>query len=199
MPERPKQKTARQALTQLEKGNKRYVADELTHQLQDVRRRGELKNGQWPWAIVLSCADSRVIPELIFDAGIGELFVVRVAGNVANTSSLASIEYAVHVLGVKLIVVLGHEGCGAVKAALDGDDLGYNLNHLLAHIKPAVDKPFKKRNRVTEAVERNAISTTKELVERSAIIKGAKQVKIVPAIYRLATGEVDYLTEKERD
>ena len=95
---------------------------------------------------------------MIFDTGIGELFVIRVAGNIGNTSTLASIEYAVHNLGVKLVVVLGHEGCGAVQAALAGNDLGYNLNHLLAHIKPALEKPFKKKSdRVNEAVKRNAV------------------------------------------
>ncbi len=189
----PRQKSASQALARLEKGNNKFVTDELSHQLQDVSRRVELKQGQWPWAAILTCADSRVIPELIFDTGIGELFVVRVAGNVANTSSMASIEYAVGVLGVKLVVVLGHEGCGAVKAAIDGNDLGHNLNHLLAHIKPAVDKPLKKKDRVTEAAERNAITTAEQLGDRSAIIRDARQLKIVPAIYRLATGEVDYL------
>jgi len=189
----PKQKSAAQALARLEKGNDKFVTDELSHELQDVSRRVDLKSGQWPWAVVLTCADSRVVPELIFDTGIGELFVVRVAGNVANTSSMASIEYAVANLDVKLIVVLGHEGCGAVKAALDGKDLGYNLNHLLAHIKPAIDKPLKTKDRVTEAAERNAISTAQQLLDRSECIGNARKLKVVPAIYRLATGEVDYL------
>ena len=88
----PRQKSAAQALRRLEKGNANFVNDELSHQLQDVSRRSELKKGQSPWAIVVTCADSRVVPELIFDTGIGELFVVRVAGNVANTSTLASVE-----------------------------------------------------------------------------------------------------------
>ena len=193
----PRQKSAAQALRRLEKGNANFVNDELSHQLQDVSRRSELKKGQSPWAIVVTCADSRVVPELIFDTGIGELFVVRVAGNVANTSTLASVEYAVHNLGVKLIVVLGHEGCGAVKAALDGNDLGYNLNHLLAHIKPAIEKPFKmKGNRMNEAVERNALCAAQQLPGRSEIIRNAQRLKVVPAIYRLATGEVDYLSSQ---
>ncbi len=193
-----KQKSAAQALKRLEKGNHSFVADELTHQFQDAGRRSELKNGQKPWAIIVTCADSRVVPELIFDTGIGELFVIRVAGNIANTSTLASVEYAVHNLGVKLIVVLGHEGCGAVKAALDGNDLGYNLNHLLAHIKPAIEKPFKKKgDRINEAAERNAICSAQHLLDRSEIIRKSRQLKIVPAIYRLATGEVDYLQAKQ--
>ena len=190
----PKQKSAAQALKRLEKGNANFVAGELSHQLQDGSRRSELTKGQAPWAIVLSCADSRVVPELSFDTGIGELFVIRVAGNIGNTSTLASIEYAVHNLGVKLVVVLGHEGCGAVQAALAGNDLGYNLHHLLAHIKPALEKPFKKKSdRVNEAVKRNAVNAAQDLLDRSEIIRNARHVKVAPAIYRLATGEVDYL------
>ena len=138
---KPPQKSASEALDLLKSGNKQYISDELTHTLLDQTRRIEVKDDQWPWAVILTCADSRVTPELIFDTGIGELFVIRVAGNVANTSSLASIEYAVAKLGVNLVVVLGHEGCGAVKAALDNSDYGHNLNHLLAHIKPAVCAP----------------------------------------------------------
>lgn len=193
----PEQNSATLVLKRLEDGNGNFVIDELSHHLQDTSRRAELENGQNPWAIVLTCADSRVVPELIFDTGIGELFVVRVAGNVANTSSLASIEYAVHNLGVKLIVVLGHEGCGAVKAALDGGDLGENLNHLLAHIKPAIEKPLKQGNgQVNEAVERNAINAAQQLLDRSKIIRNADQLEIVPAIYRLATGKVEYLSSQ---
>ncbi len=186
-------KSADQALERLKKGNQRFVASQLAHDFQDADRRGQLTGGQWPWAVVLTCADSRVVPELIFDTGIGELFVIRVAGNVANTSSIASIEYAVHVLGVQLVVVLGHESCGAVKAALDGKDLGHNLNHLLAHIKPAIDQPMESADQVTEASERNPISTANQLSQRSPILQGAGPLTILPAIYRLADGNVDYL------
>lgn len=188
------QLTAEEALSRLKEGNGRFVADELTRDLQDAARRVALKDGQAPWTIVLSCADSRVVPELIFDTGIGELFIVRVAGNIANTSSLASIEYAVAHLNVKLIVVLGHEGCGAVKATLDGGDLGYNLNHLVSHITPAISEPFETDDHLTEAVERNASLTTGQLKERSAIVRGAEGLQIVPAVYRLATGEVSFLS-----
>ena len=126
--------SAEKALAKLKAGNKNFVADKLDGKLQNSSRRGELTGGQNPFAIILSCADSRVVPELAFDSGLGEIFVIRVAGNVANTSSIASIEYAVAHLGVNLIVVLGHESCGAVTAALAGGDNGYNLNHLLSHI-----------------------------------------------------------------
>ncbi|MFP6763468.1 MAG: carbonic anhydrase [Planctomycetaceae bacterium] len=187
------QLTAGEALARLKDGNGRFVADELTRDLQDAARRVALKDGQAPWAIVLSCADSRVVPELIFDTGIGELFIIRVAGNIANTSSLASIEYAVAHLNVKLIVVLGHEGCGAVKATLDGGDLGYNLNHLVSHITPAIVQPFETDDHLTEAVERNAAATTGQLRERSAIVRDSDGLQIIPAVYRLSTGTVDFL------
>jgi len=187
------QLTAGEALARLKDGNGRFVADELTRDLQDAARRVALKDGQAPWAIVLSCADSRVVPELIFDTGIGELFIIRVAGNIANTSSLASIEYAVAHLNVKLIVVLGHEGCGAVKATLDGGDLGYNLNHLVSHITPAIVQPFETDDHLTEAVERNAAATTGQLRERSAIVRDSDGLQITPAVYRLSTGTVDFL------
>ena len=98
-----------EALDRLVEGNARFVKDNLQHNKQDSERRTQLSQGQHPFAIVLSCADSRVIPEITFDTGLGELFVVRVAGNIAYTSSIASIEYAVANLDVKLIAVMGHE------------------------------------------------------------------------------------------
>jgi len=104
--------SAEKALEKLKAGNKNFVSDKLEGNLQDAARRKSLASGQNPYAIILSCADSRVVPELAFDSGLGEIFVIRVAGNVANTSTTASIEYAVAHLGVKLIVVLGHESCG---------------------------------------------------------------------------------------
>ncbi len=180
------------ALTRLKNGNKRFAANKLEHDLQDSDRRAELTGGQSPFAIVLSCADSRVVPELAFDTGLGELFVVRVAGNVANTASLASIEYAVAHLGTKLIVVLGHESCGAVAAALGGGDNGYNLNHLLAHIAPAIASTRGKRT-VEKVVKQNAKLNAAELKARSNIVSKAKRLKIVPAYYQLKTGKVKFL------
>ena len=142
-----KQLSAANALKRLKEGNKRFSTDCPIYERHDADTRATMPGGQDPFAIILSCADSRVIPELIFDVGLSELFVVRVAGNVANTCSIASIEYAVAHLNVNLVVVLGHEGCGAVDAALAGGDNGYNLNHLLAHLQPAVAKPSGKRPR----------------------------------------------------
>lgn len=182
-------------LERLKEGNKRYTEDKLDRKLQDKSRRGDLTAGQEPYAIVLSCADSRVVPELAFDAGLGELFVVRVAGNVANTSSIASIEYAVANIGTPVIVVLGHESCGAVTAAVGGGDNGYNLNHLLSHIAPALAKSDDNAE-VNDVVKTNAELTVEELSKRSAIIKGAVdsgKLKVVPAYYNLGSGEVEFL------
>ena len=124
--------TALEVLSKLKEGNQRFVENQLKNVPVDQTTKTELVKGQSPYAIILSCADSRVVPELIFNAGMGELFVVRVAGNVANTSSLASMEYAVAQLGTPIIVVLGHQNCGAVTAAVQGGDNGPNLNHYLA-------------------------------------------------------------------
>lgn len=189
-----KQKSAKEALKALKEGNKRFASDKPIYDRHDADARAELVDGQHPFAIVLSCADSRVIPELVFDAGLSDLFVVRVAGNVANTSTIASIEYAVANLDVRLVVVLGHENCGAVSAALAGGEHGHNLNVLLAHLKPAVPKSAAKITGTTlkNAVKKNAKLTAKTLRERSTILDN-KRLEIVPAYYNLASGKVDFL------
>jgi len=187
--------TAQDIINRLKGGNNRFVADKLDGRLQDSSRRGSLTGGQDPYAIVLSCADSRVVPELAFDTGLGEIFVVRVAGNIANSSSIASIEYAVAHIGSKVIVVLGHESCGAVTAAVSGGDNGYNLNHLLSHIAPAI-AASEEGAAVNDVVKKNAEMTAEELKTRSSIIRNAVadgKLQIVPAYYNLGTGKVDFL------
>jgi carbonic anhydrase len=187
--------TIQEVLDRLKAGNEHFVADKLDGKLQDSSRRDSLTGGQSPYAIILSCADSRVVPELAFDTGLGELFVIRVAGNVANTSSIASIEYAVAHLGTPVIVVLGHQSCGAVTAAVGGGDNGYNLNHLLAHIAPAI-AASEEGAAINDVVRKNAELTVVELKNRSAIIRDAVdagKVKIVPAYYNLDSGKVDFL------
>lgn len=187
--------TSKEALQRLKEGNQRFVTDKLEHKLEDTARRADLTSGQQPHTIVLSCADSRVVPELAFDMGLGEIFVLRVAGNVANTSTIASIEYAVAHLGSSLIVVLGHQSCGAVTAAVNGGDNGYNLNHLLAHISPAIATSGDGAA-VNDVVKKNAQLNAKELVERSSIIGGAVKggkVEITSAYYNLDSGKVDFL------
>ena len=183
-----------EALTRLKIGNANFIEDKLNNKLQNSSRRSELVEGQAPFAIVLSCADSRVVPEITFDTGLGELFVIRVAGNVANTSTIASIEYAVAHLGVNLIVVMGHESCGAITAAIEGGDKGYNLNHLLGHLTPAMN--FSEDKSVNAVVKTNAYLTCKQIISRSPIIAAAKERKsleLVPAYYNLESGKVDFM------
>jgi len=182
------------ALQRLKSGNQRFINESNEHQNEGAARRGELAAGQKPYAIILGCADSRVVPELAFDTGLGELFTIRVAGNVANASTLASIEYAVAHLGTNLIIVLGHESCGAVQAALAGGDLGYNLNHLLSHLQPAVESCDDRSMNVV--VRANARLTAEAIVERSPLIqdeKSRRELQIIPAFYHLKNGEVEFL------
>ena len=132
---------------------------------------------------------------MAFDAGLGELFVVRVAGNVVNSSSIASIEYAVAHLKTPVIVVLGHQSCGAVTAAVAGGDNGYNFNHLLSHITPAISACAADSS-VTDVIKKNAEMTVSELANKSSIIGGAVRsgtLKVVPAYYNLDSGKVDFL------
>lgn len=185
-----------QALDRLKEGNERFVKDKLDGSLQDSHRREELTSGQEPFSVILSCADSRVVPEFAFDTGLGEIFVIRVAGNVANTSTIASIEYAVANLGVNLIVVVGHEGCGAVTAAISGGDAGKNLNYLLEYIAPALEASDDMT--LNTVVKKNAELTAKRLFESSAIIKnsaGERDIKILSAYYNLKSGKVDFMAE----
>lgn len=185
--------TWQEALDRLKSGNDRFVDDKLDGRLQNSSRRNELTNGQQPYAIILSCADSRVVPELAFDTGLGELFVIRVAGNVASKSSVASIEYAVAHLDTNLIIVLGHESCGAVTAAVQGGDNGPNLNHLLQFIAPALESSA--ADSIDNIVKKNAILTSKALVEKSNIIQSALDkggLKIVPSYYNMESGKVDF-------
>jgi carbonic anhydrase len=187
--------TAQEIIHKLKSGNESFVNNKNKNENQDNIRRESLVGGQSPYAIILGCADSRVVPELAFDTGLGELFVVRVAGNIANTSSIASIEYAVSQLGVKVIVVLGHESCGAVTAAINGGDLGNNLNHLVSFIKPAVESSNKDSS-IDEVVKINAIENANKLASNSEVISGAissGDLIVQPAFYNLKTGKVDFL------
>lgn len=190
--------TIEEIITKLKKGNENFVKNKLERPHQDAERKKELVSGQDPFAIILSCADSRVVPELAFDTGLGDLFVTRVAGNIANTSTIASIEYSVFALKTKVIVVMGHESCGAVGAAVKGGDLGHNLNMLLAHVTPALDAAPDGAT-VNDIVKINARLTAKELVNRSAIIANAVKagdLAIVPAYYSFEEGKVEFLDQE---
>ena len=182
------------ALERLKSGNTKFVNDNLNCKFQDSFRRNEVLDSQNPFAVILTCSDSRIVPELIFGTGIGELFVIRVAGNVANPSSIASIEYAVAHLGVKLIVVLGHQNCGAVTAALKGGNNGKNIDHLLNFIQPAISISDSKN--IDDVSHMHAKLTAGKLMNDSSIITKVidnKALKIIPAYYSLETGQVDFL------
>ena len=189
------------AMTRLMEGNHRYVQGLAMHAGQDGRRRAAVAAGQHPFATVLACADSRVAPEIVFDQGLGDLFVVRVAGNVVDDTVLASIEYSVIHLGSSLIMVLGHERCGAVKAtldALDGKvdpaDAGAKIAALAGPITPAVRAvPAGTADRLDTAVSLNAAHAAAEVFAGSRPLRTrvlAGSLKIVAARYDLDDGRV---------
>jgi carbonic anhydrase len=181
--------TTEPVLERLKRGNAHFVERAKA----DEPRRAELAKGQQPFAIVLGCADSRVAPEVLFDADLGELFVVRVAGNVANRSSIASIEYAVARLGVRLIIVMAHESCGAVGAALEGGDAGKNLSHLLEHITPALETSGERD--ANAVARRSARLNAERLISESEILRTAAQedgLRIVTAFFHFTTGAVEF-------
>jgi carbonic anhydrase len=192
-----KMPTADQALERLMAGNKRYVAAQQAHPHEAPERRAELSDGQYPFAVILGCADSRVPPEVIFDQGLGDLFVIRVAGNVLDDCVLGSIEYAVAHLHTPLIVVLGHSKCGAVGATVEGGELEGHLPSLAAAIQPAVDQA---KNLVGDLVDNAVRANAKMVVEQleasepvlSALVDAGK-LKVIAARYDLDTGEVELL------
>jgi carbonic anhydrase len=177
------------ALELLEEGNARYVADLASRPNATRRRRLETGGGQWPFAIVVTCADSRVTPEMIFDQGIGDIFVARVAGNVATSEVIGSIQYAVQFINTELVVVLGHESCGAVGAAISPpDDAPEELGNLVGQIQEAIGKEKK----LQKAIEKNAKAQASQL--RKALKGSAlKHAKVVAATYGLRSGEVNWL------
>jgi carbonic anhydrase len=180
----------------LMEGNRRFMAGKLrARALSAVRQR--LVHGQQPHVIVLGCADSRVSPTLVFDQGPGDLFVIRTAGNVAGAVGLGSIEYAVEHLPARLLVVLGHERCGAVSAAVAGGPThSEHLDAIVRRIAPAVERARARApgdDLVAAAVEENARGSADALSGQSEIIRKAVttgSLVVVPAVYRLATGQV---------
>lgn len=178
------------SVDRLKEGNERFVSGNLEHPRRDQERRDETKLVQKPFAVILACADSRLAPEIIFDEGIGDLFVVRLAGNVAGPLAVESISYAVHVLGCDTIVVMGHENCGAVDAVLKKQD--GSIPKLADLIKPAARKYPKD---LKMAIEQNALHQ-RHLLMRSESLKKAvrsKKVEVLAAYYDLPTGKVTFL------
>jgi carbonic anhydrase len=205
VPDRPR--TGDDALERLLAGNARFAADRKLNDGHGTDRRAELAAGQQPWAVILGCADSRVPPDVIFDAGLGDLFVVRVAGNTAvDPFVLGSVEYALAHLGSALVVVLGHEGCGAVAgavaAATEGATEPGSIGEVIAPIVPVVqgvvedDPELPAAELLDRAVRANVAAAVADLTARSPVLAERVEsgaVKIAGAEYRLATGEVALL------
>lgn len=196
--------TPADALQILEEGNARFRANLKANRnlLQQVN---ETRDGQWPFAVVLSCIDSRTSAELIFDQGLGDIFSIRIAGNFLNEDILGSMEFACHVAGAKLVVVLGHTQCGAIKGACDHVELGH-LTGMLCKIQPAVDAVVEPREagersssnaEFVEAVARENVRLTMDAIpKQSEVLRSMRDegaIDIVGGLYDTTTGAVEFL------
>jgi len=200
------QMTPRKALEFLKEGNTRFMSNLNAHR-DLLEQANATVDGQWPFATILSCIDSRTSAELIFDQGLGDVFSVRIAGNIVNTDILGSMEFACKVAGSKLIVVLGHTKCGAVKGACDHVEMG-NLTELLSKIQPSVyqeketvsDRSSKNSEFVENVAQINVKRSVKNIIERSFILEQMVEngeIGIVGAMHNLETGEVTFYKEVE--
>ncbi len=200
--------TPRLALEILKEGNERFVKN-LKAQRDLLEQVNATRDGQWPFAIILSCIDSRTSAELIFDQGLGDIFSVRIAGNIVNTDILGSMEFACKLAGSKLVVVLGHTKCGAVKGACDQVEMG-NLTELLSKLQPAVyaekeTADASQRNSKNAAFVENVSAinvkrTVKSIIERSFIIEQMVEngeIGVVGAMYNIDTGKVEFYNDVE--
>jgi carbonic anhydrase len=198
--------TPAKAIEFLKEGNERFV-NNLKANRDLLQQANETRDGQWPFAVILSCIDSRTSAELIFDQGLGDVFSIRIAGNVVNTDIIGSLEFACKVAGSKLIVVLGHTKCGAIKGACDHVEMG-NLTELLSKIQPAVyeedltlekDKRNSKNPEFVENVATlNIRRSVKAIVNRSYILEQmieAGEIAIIGAKHDLDTGHVEFLED----
>lgn len=185
-----------QALAQLEEGNKRFVKANAKHGHQNAKRRAEVAASQNPFAVIVSCSDSRVPPEVLFDQGIGDLFVIRSAGEVLDSVGMGSVEYAVEHLGTPLVMVLGHERCGAVKATIEGGEAPGSIGSICNLIKPSVDKAkTQEGDLATNATHLHAGSVADKISASPILAKltAAGKVKVVKAYYDLDDGTVTLL------
>jgi len=188
-------------------GNARYVADKVTCARVTQKRRAETAGGQHPVATVIACSDSRVPVEFIFDQGIGDVFVIRVAGNVADTDEIGSIEYGVGHLKTPLLIILGHTHCGAVTAVITGAEVHGSIPRLVDNIMPAVKKAREKNPGATgdalieEAVKMNVWQAVEDTFTGSEEVRrlvNAGSLKVVGAVYDIATGKVQWMGTHER-
>lgn len=203
--ETPTVSSAEDALTLLKEGNERFVNNKLVNHDLSQTRRSELTKGQKPFAVIVACSDSRVAPEHLFDQGLGDLFVIRVAGNILDEAEIGSIEYAVDHLGSPLVVILGHESCGAVTTAVAKAEkpaethTTENIDEFLDNIEPAVAKAKETKSEGKELIEKaadiNVELAVDQLLEESSIVKegvDAGKVKVVGAKYLLKNGHVEW-------
>ena len=191
--------TPQKALNLLKEGNERFLDNQKADRnlLEQVN---QTSTGQYPFAVVLGCIDSRVPAELVFDLGIGDIFNIRIAGNFVNEDILGSMEFACKVVGSKQILVLGHTSCGAVKGALDNVELG-NLTGLVSKIKPAVDSAKRASNQesnpsVDQVAEMNVRMTIDQILQKSPILKEMfdnQEIDISGAMYDVASGKVSFM------
>lgn len=185
------------ALAKLKEGNLRFATSEVSQGKPTAARRAETAQGQHPFAIVVACADSRTAPELVFDQNLGDLFVVRTAGNLVDDHALGSIEYAVAHLGARLIVVLGHSRCGAVMAALESDQAPGHIQSLVRDIQPAIKAAKgKPGDALAAAITENAREVAAQIKAKAALGDLAKEVRIVFAVYDLATGKIEWAEDR---
>lgn len=194
------------ALKRLRDGNGRFVAGTCNNNEKlSSARRAELVGGQSPFAVILSCSDSRVPVELVFDQGLGDLFVIRVAGNIVAPSQIGSVEFAAAQLGTRLVVVLGHSNCGAVDATLKElaqvqETRSPNLRTIVDHIRPALEPLLEAKGKISmdEAVAANVRQSVKRLRGGSAILEGlisSGGLTVVGAEYSIETGEVSFVDD----
>jgi carbonic anhydrase len=181
------------ALAKLKEGNARFTTSKVSKGKPTAARRAEIAQAQHPFAIILGCADSRTSPEIIFDQNIGDLFVVRNAGNLVDEHALGSIEYAVEHVGVRLIVVLGHKRCGAVTAALASDTAPGHVQSVVHDIQPAIKAAKGKQGNATDlAVAENARLMAAKIRSEANLGELAKEVRVISAVYDLDTGKVEW-------
>lgn len=186
-----------EALKELLDGNQRYVDEKQSYPRQDKARRAEVAEDQNPFAVVIGCSDSRIPPEIIFDQGLGDLFVIRVAGNTVGNVCIGSVEYAVEHLGIQLVLILGHKRCGVVKTAASGDDVHHHLGSLVKTAKVAVEKAKGKEGcLIDNAVKENVKLLIEKLQSADHFISDyvkEGRVKIVGAYFDLDTGGVEII------
>ena len=192
----PYPNTPDEAVARLKEGNARFVNDQSAHPNRDDTRKIIQAQQQTPFASIMSCSDSRVPSEIVFDQGLGDLFIVRTAGQAPAVASYGSLEFSVAVLGVKVIVVMGHEKCGAVKGAIGTEKLPGHIEDLVNIIRPGVKEYIGKPEKLEEAARANVLAEVEALKKLNPILSQYVQegkIKIVPAYYRLETGQVEFL------